>query len=89
MGAQALSDEDGNARVATSQPISIHNGLSLQGDLSGASAWSGPVMQIVVERIGPGGQTVGQAIPPLVPYDEVEPPAPGMPATGEDNPAGE
>ena len=76
MGAQTLSEEDGNGRVATADPISLHPGLNLKGDLTAASAWSGPVMQIAIERIGPGGQLVGQAIPPKTPYDEVEPPAP-------------
>jgi hypothetical protein len=74
LGAQALSDEDGNGRVPTSEPIALHPGLHLRGDLTSASAWSGPVVQIAVERVGPGGQTVGQAIPSLSPYDEVETP---------------
>ena len=49
MGAQALP-ADGNARIATAEPIALHYGLSGLGNLTTASAWSGPVLQVVIER---------------------------------------
>ena len=84
MGAQALP-ADGNARIATAEPIALHHGLSGLGDLTTASAWSGPVLQVVIERTGPGNDVVGAATTPPGSYDEIEPPTTGVAATAGAN----
>jgi len=81
MGAQALPAQDGNAGIATAEPIALHNGISGLGDLTKASAWSGPVLQVVIERTGSGNDVVGAAITPPGSYDEKEPPSAGVAAT--------
>lgn len=83
MGAQQLSTSDGNARVPTAEPISLHRGLNGLGDLTQASAWSGPVLQIAIERTGDGNDVVGAAV--SNPYDEVEPPTNGIATTSGAN----
>jgi hypothetical protein len=85
MGAQTLPAQDGNARVPTAEPIALHHGLSGLGDLTTASAWSGPVLQVVIERVGPGSDLVGAATTPPGAYDEIEPPTTGVAATGAAN----
>jgi len=85
MGAQTLPAQDGNARIASAEPIALHHGLSGLGDLTTASAWSGPVLQVVIERTGPGSDVVGAAITAPGPYDEVEPPSAGVAATAGAN----
>ncbi len=42
---------DGNGRVATSGVITMHPGLSFNGDMTGAHAWFGSPSQIIVERV--------------------------------------
>jgi hypothetical protein len=79
MGAQAISSSDGNARTGTSEPISMHRGITGLGDLTAASAWSGPVLQIAIERSGEGDDAVAAAT--TNPYDEVEPPTNGSAAS--------
>jgi hypothetical protein len=75
LGAQSLPEDDGNGHIATSLPILLHPGLNLTGDLTQASAWSGPVMQIKVERIDASSEVaVAPSAPPRTPFVTFTPP---------------
>jgi hypothetical protein len=79
LGAQRFP-EDGSGHEATNETIVNHPGLNFGGDLTDVSAWSGPVMEVRIERVTPDPFVAAQ-VPtsiPRPPFLQFTPPGSGF-----------